>query len=116
MEQALKCADMLAHGGGWGAIILDLSDISVEWVRRLPVSYWYRFRRAVEHSPTVFVVMEREPFVKACASMAIELLPAKPVFTGSNVNFQLLRSAGVSLVAKKPFRPRGAAFQATALG
>ena len=35
MEQALKCGDMLAHGGGWGAIILDLSDISPQWIHRV---------------------------------------------------------------------------------
>jgi hypothetical protein len=115
MEQALKCGDMLAHGGGWGAIILDLSDISPQWIHRLPVSYWYRFRRAVEHSPTVMVVMEREAAVKTCASLAVEMMAARPVFSGTSVNFKLLKGAAISLAGRKPARPQKAEFQAVAV-
>src|SRR3982751_1870517 len=74
VEQAIKCTDLLVHAGGWGVVVLDLCDVDTQWVRRLPTSYWYRFRRAVEDTPTVLMVLEREANVKACAALAIDMM------------------------------------------
>src|SRR5512143_3594879 len=49
---AFKAADLLLHGGGFGLIALDLCDLSRRILQRVPLSYWYRFRRAVEDTPT----------------------------------------------------------------
>jgi RecA/RadA recombinase len=57
VEQALKAADLLAHAGGWGVIVMDLAGVASPVVRRIPMSWWYRFRRAVEHTPTSFLVI-----------------------------------------------------------
>ena len=47
-DYALKAADWILHGGGFGVVILDLCDASPEMLRRIPLPWWYRFRRAVE--------------------------------------------------------------------
>ena len=94
--QALKAADLLVHGGGWGVVVLDLGDVRPETVSRLPISYWHRFRRAVENTPAALVVIEREPFVKNCAATAVELRRARPVWSPG-----LLRSLDISPVPRK---------------
>ena len=110
--QALKAADLLVHSGGWGVIVLDLGDIPAQTVRRLPMSYWYRFRRAVENTPTAFLVLETEPFVKNCAAMALEIAAAKPVWSGRHKDFQLLRAADVRIAPRKPMRAESCSFEA----
>ena len=109
--QALKAADLLVHGGGWGVVVLDLGDIAPEAVSRLPISYWHRFRRAVENTPAAFVVLEREPFVKNCAATTIELRRGRPVWSPG-----LLRGLDVSAVPRKPLGSNPAGFRARAVG
>ena len=108
--QALKSADLLVHSGGWGVIVLDLGTIQPQIVRKLPISYWYRFRRAIEHTPTAFLVLEHEPFVKNCAAMTLEMTPAKARWTG-----KLLRGVDVCLFPRKPMRSQKCDFLARAL-
>lgn len=55
-EHALRAADLLLHAGGFGIVLFDLTGASAKVLNRIPLSYWYRFRRAVEHTPTVFLL------------------------------------------------------------
>ncbi len=73
IEQALRAADLLLHGGGFGLVALDLSDLPVSTVRRVPLNVWFRFRRMVENTPTVFMLLEQEPCAKTCASLVLRL-------------------------------------------
>ncbi len=60
MDQAVRATDLLIQAGGFGMIALDLSDIPPQAVRYVPLNVWFRFRRAVEHTPTIFVICEQE--------------------------------------------------------
>jgi recombination protein RecA len=114
-EHAMQCTDRLIHAGGWGAVILDVGDMPAPVVRRVPISWWYRFRRAVENTPTAVLVVEREPFVRACASMALELPPARAVWSGTHPDFRVLRGTTVELKPKKPVRSAAPRFETRAL-
>jgi len=73
IEQALRSTDLVLQGGGFGMVALDLSDIPAETVRYVPLNVWFRFRRAVENTPTIFVVLEQEPHAKTCASLVLRM-------------------------------------------
>jgi recombination protein RecA len=73
LEQVLKVTDLLLQGGGFGMVVLDLGDIPVASARRVPLTSWFRFRRAVEPTATVLLVIEREPCAKTCASLVVHL-------------------------------------------
>ena len=73
LEQVLKVTDLLLQGGGFGVVALDLGDIPVASARRVPLTSWFRFRRAVEPTATVLLVIEREPCAKTCASLVVRL-------------------------------------------
>src|SRR5208282_794727 len=47
LAQLLKVTDLLLQSNGFGMIALDLGDISVSSVRRIPLASWFRFRRAI---------------------------------------------------------------------
>ena len=115
-EHALRCADLLINGGGWGVVVLDLGDIAPAIIRRIPISYWYRFKRAIEPTQTVLVVVEREPYVRACASLALEMKPAEAVWRGTHPNLRLLDRVHLEAAPKKPTRPQAARFEARAIG
>ena len=73
LEQVLKVTDLLLQGGGFGMVVLDLGDIPPQSSRRVPLTSWFRFRRAVEPTATVLLVVEQEPCAKTCASLVVRL-------------------------------------------
>jgi recA bacterial DNA recombination protein len=88
IEQVLKVTDLLLQGGGFGMVVLDLGDIPPESARRVPLTSWFRFRRAVEPTATVLLLVEQEPCAKTCASLVVQLereavgaRDSAPVFT-----------------------------------
>jgi hypothetical protein len=39
----------------------------------VPLNAWFRFRRAVEDTPTILLLLEQEPNAKTCASLVLRL-------------------------------------------
>jgi recombination protein RecA len=73
VDQALRATDLLIQGGGFGMIALDFGDTPAKTVRYVPLQVWFRFRRAVESTPTILVVLEQESNAKTCASLVLHL-------------------------------------------
>lgn len=102
VEHAMKAADLLIHSGGFGVVALDLCDVSAQATRRIPLSYWHRFRLAVEHTSGILLVMGREAHAKSCASLLVEAKRTQTAFTGS-FPAKLLHGASFELNARRPF-------------
>jgi hypothetical protein len=113
-DHALRAADLLLHSGGFGVVALDLCDLSDRDVRRIPISCWYRFRRAIENTPTVFLVVEREPLVKACATLSLQMNRERAEFSGT-YPFQYLESVLYQAQPRKAVSRRPASFRVKAL-
>lgn len=73
LEQVLRATDLLLESGGFGLIILDLADVPPDAARRIPLTTWFRFRRAVEHKPTILLVLEQQAIAGSCASLLLKL-------------------------------------------
>jgi hypothetical protein len=73
LEQVLKITDLLLQGGGFGMVVLDLGDISSQSVRCISLTSWFRFRRTVEPTATVLLLVEQEASAKTCASLVVRL-------------------------------------------
>ncbi len=71
-DQALRATDLLIQAGGFGMVAVDLSDVAPKIVRYVPLNAWFRFRRAVEDTPTILMVMEQEANAKTCASLVLQ--------------------------------------------
>lgn len=113
LEHAMKSADLLLHSGGFGVVALDLCDAPPQSARRIPISWWHRFRRAVESSDTVFAVLSSEPQAKSCATLAAEAGPGQGHFTGRHP-YYLLEAVSYSMASRRPPRPGEARFRAEA--
>jgi recombination protein RecA len=73
LEQLLRVTDLLLESGGFGMIALDLGDLPPQMARRIPLATWFRFRRAVEHTSTVLLAVERQSIAGSCSSLLIKL-------------------------------------------
>jgi recombination protein RecA len=73
IEETLRCADLLLHGGGFGMVAVDLCDLPERLVRRVPMSTWFRFRQLVENTPTVCLLMGQQAGAKSCAALVMRL-------------------------------------------
>jgi recombination protein RecA len=73
IDQALRAMDLLIQAGGFGMVAVDLSDVPTRTVRQVPLNAWFRFRRAVEDTPTILLMVEQESNAKTCASLVLRL-------------------------------------------
>lgn len=73
VNHAIKAADLLLQAGGFGLVALDLGDVPSQQSRRVPLSWWFRFKRAIEKTPTAFIVISRDPNARSCASLVLGL-------------------------------------------
>jgi hypothetical protein len=92
-EHALRAADLLIQAGGFGVVALDLAEATPAALNRIPPTAWFRFRRALEATPTILTVVADFPLAKSCSCMTIRMPPRRAAFTG-RAPFLLLRDAG----------------------
>jgi len=73
MEQALRVTDLLLQSGGFGLVAVDLADVPFKMARRIPLTSWFRFQRAVEHTSTVLFVITQAPCTQTCAALLLKM-------------------------------------------
>ncbi len=72
-EQSLRVTDLLLQSGGFGLVAIDLADVPFKTARRIPLAFWFRFQRAVEHTPTVLLVITPTPCAQTCAMLLLKM-------------------------------------------
>lgn len=73
VEQALGAAELLLQGGGFGMIALDLGNLPEKQVRQISMTSWFRFRRGVDGTQTLFLVLGRQPSGGTSSASALDL-------------------------------------------
>jgi hypothetical protein len=96
LDQVLKSTDLLLQGGGFGRVVMDLTDLPASQVRAIPLVSWFRFQRTIEKTPTVLLVMSPESVVKSAAALVLrmEMRGAEwsTILNGLNSNIEIVRS------------------------
>ena len=77
LDQVLKSTDLLLQGGGFGRVVMDLTDLPLPHVRSIPLASWFRFQRTIEKTPTVLLVMSPENVVKSAAALVLRMSGAR---------------------------------------
>jgi recombination protein RecA len=91
-EHALRAADLLLQAGGFGVVALDLIDVSEKALARIPPTAWFRFRRTIEPTATILIMISERPLTKSCAAKRVSLERKKPVFAGQ-APFKILKAS-----------------------
>src|SRR5436853_1379003 len=94
---AVKAADLLLRDGNFPLVIVDLVLNSIEELRKIPQTSWYRLQRLVEGAPTACLIINRQSMVASAQlkivlenSWTLEALEKEnPI---SNLRFRIQRS------------------------
>lgn len=88
IEQALRVADLLLQAGGFSAVVLDMAGIAAEFVSRVPLATWFRYRAAAERTQASVLVLAQHPCAKSSCELSLRFEPGEArrdeatVFTG----------------------------------
>jgi hypothetical protein len=98
VEQALRAADLLLQSSGFAMVAIDLAGVPVKMARRIPLTTWFRFRRAVENTPTILLVIGEQSCARSCASLSLRLGSNSPFVRQEVLSSQFsVLSEGLSL-------------------
>jgi hypothetical protein len=76
--RALKAMNLVLQAGGFGLVVLDLSDVAIRTVRAMPFTTWFRLARVVEGSPTVALLVAVEHVARSSGGATIAMDPVRP--------------------------------------
>jgi hypothetical protein len=97
IEQGLRVTDLLLRAGGFAAIVLDMGSIAPEYVSRIPLATWFRYRAAAEQMQTSLVVITQYPCAKSSGEVSLrfeqpeDCCDESTVFTGLKYRVELER-------------------------
>jgi recombination protein RecA len=83
LEQGFRSADIVLQNGGFSIVILDLGSIDDVYIRKVPLTTWFRFSRVVEKSRTALICLVSSPVAHSCAALTLQFRNAKIISTGA---------------------------------
>jgi recombination protein RecA len=110
IEQALRATDLLLQNGGFSAIVLDLGGLAPEFVSRVPLATWFRYRAAAERTQSSVVLLTQHACAKCSAELVLRLHNAKAlcdeatVFTGIRLSLEVVRQRFTQSATVLPLR------------
>jgi recombination protein RecA len=73
IEQALKVTDLLLQGGGFSAVVLDMASLPAKYTSRIPLTHWFRYRAAAEHSRSSVLLLSQHACANSSAGLVLHL-------------------------------------------
>lgn len=78
IDQALRVTDLLLQAGGFSALVLDLGSIAPEYVSRVPLATWFRYRAAAERTQASILLLTQHPSAKSSAGLVLRIQAGDP--------------------------------------
>jgi hypothetical protein len=73
IDRAIKSFGLVLQSGGFGVVALDLGDVPMRAVRRLPFTTWLRAQRLIEGRDTVGIIIAQEPIARSARGVTMRL-------------------------------------------
>jgi hypothetical protein len=103
VERAVKALGLVLQAGGFGVVAIDLADIPMPALKRLPVTTWLRVQRMVEGCDTACVLIAPEPLARSAGGLTLSLA-ARPAWAGTSERSRRLAGLGVGVTVISPRR------------
>ncbi len=71
VDRAVKALNLALQAGIFGVVALDLAEVPVPVVRRLPYTTWLRLQRVIEGSETACVLLGAAPMARSAGGVTI---------------------------------------------
>jgi hypothetical protein len=87
LDRALKALNLVLQSGVCPAVVVDMGDVPVAALRRIPYTTWLRVQRVIEGSDTTCVLIAPEPLARSASGVTLHVqapgavtpAPAHPV-------------------------------------
>ncbi|HWH58388.1 MAG TPA: hypothetical protein VN682_12205, partial [Terriglobales bacterium] len=97
IEQGVRSADLLLQTGGFSAIVLDMGSVAPEYVARIELSTWHRYRLAAERTQSSLLLLSQYPCANNSSELQLRLSATEAlgkdttVFNGMQPQVELIR-------------------------
>ena len=96
LDRAIKALGLVLQAGGFSVVAIDLADVPLIALKRLPFTTWLRLQRAVEGSDTTCVLVVPEPLARSAGGLTVSL-SGTAAWTG---RMQASRLHGMDIAAR----------------
>jgi hypothetical protein len=83
LERAIKAFNLVLQAGGFAVAVLDVADVPIATLRRLPFTTWFRLARTIEGGRTAALVLTPEHLARSPGGATIAL-EASPRWAGTS--------------------------------
>jgi len=97
LDRALKALNLVLQAGGFGVVAIDLADVPLVALKRIPFTTWLRVQRTIEGSDTACVLVAPEPLARSAGGVTLSL-GAAAQWTGTSDRSR--RLAGLDLTTR----------------
>ena len=73
VERALKALNLVLQAGGFGVVALDLADVPLPALGRIPFTTWPRVQRVLEGRDTACVLLTPRPLARSAGGVTLSL-------------------------------------------
>jgi recombination protein RecA len=73
VERALKALNLVLQAGGFAVVAIDLADVPVVALKRIPFTTWLRVQRTIEGSDTACVLVTPEALARSAGGITLSL-------------------------------------------
>ena len=73
IDRALKALNLVLQAGGFGVVAIDLADVPLTTLQRIPFTTWLRIQRVVEGRETACLLVVPEPLARSAAGITLSL-------------------------------------------
>jgi hypothetical protein len=73
IDRALKALNLVLQAGGFALVAIDLADVPIVALRRLPFTTWLRLQRIIEGSDTACVLLTPAPLARSAGGLTLSL-------------------------------------------
>ncbi len=71
LDAALRATDQVLQAGGFRVVVLDMASLRAEEALRVPSATWWRYRRAVQGSDALLLLLTQEACARSSAACVL---------------------------------------------
>ena len=71
VDRALKALNLVLQSGVCPVVVIDLADVPIQALRRIPYTTWLRVQRLIEGSDTTCVLLGPEPLARSAGGVSL---------------------------------------------
>jgi hypothetical protein len=73
IDRGLKALTLVLQAGGFAVVALDLADVPIAALKRLPFTTWLRVQRTIEGSDTACLLMASQPLARSAGGLTLSM-------------------------------------------